>query len=233
MKIFISHSSHDKWVARQISRLLEADGHDTFLDEKDIKSGDPIDASIQLHLKDSDHLLIVLSPASIGSHWVFLEIGGAKALGKRVVPILLHVGANEIPAPISQLLARDINDFDKYLAEVSPAGVRMAAKPAQSVGKLRRKAAPSHRVLSSGGKARKPERQKPRAFRVGDRVRVVQVERLTTADKAAHPVWIDEMNKFSGVETHITEVLPGEGVVKIAADDGEWKWSAFWVSKLG
>ena len=37
MKIFVSHSSHDKWVARQISNLLEAEGHETFLDAKDIR----------------------------------------------------------------------------------------------------------------------------------------------------------------------------------------------------
>ena len=55
MKMFISHSSYDKWIARQISNLLEADGHTTFLDEKDIKTGESIDESIQNHLKDSDH----------------------------------------------------------------------------------------------------------------------------------------------------------------------------------
>ena len=40
MKIFISHSSYDKWVARQISHRLIEKGHTTFLDEKDIKTGD-------------------------------------------------------------------------------------------------------------------------------------------------------------------------------------------------
>jgi 3-methyladenine DNA glycosylase AlkC len=46
MKVFISHSSHDKWVARQMSRMLVQKGHVTFLDEKDIKTGDSIDSDI-------------------------------------------------------------------------------------------------------------------------------------------------------------------------------------------
>src|SRR6267378_5040048 len=123
MKIFISHSSYDKWTARQISRQLEDQQHQTFLDEKDIKTGDSIDASIQEHLKDSDHLLIIISPVSLKSHWVFIEIGSAKALGKRIVPILFHIEPNEVPNAISQLLARDINDIDIYYKELAPTKV--------------------------------------------------------------------------------------------------------------
>ena len=144
MKVFISHSAYDKWVARQMSRLLEGAGHTTFLDEKDIKTGDSIDTAIQRHLKDSEHLLILVSPASITSHWVFIELGGAKALGKRVVPILFHVGANEVPAAIAQLLARDINDFDRYVDELASNGAgkraaasRKAPKPKKAADKPR------------------------------------------------------------------------------------------------
>lgn len=231
MKVFISHSSHDKWVAKQISRLLESDGHTTFLDEKDIKTGDPIDAAIQTHLKDSDHLIIVLSPASIGSHWVFIEVGGAKALGKRVVPILLHLGGNEVPAAISQLLARDINDFDKYLAEISPTGLRPAVEASRGGGKSQWKTAPSPQAAALK-KGQKRAARKTQPFRVGDTVRIVQVERLTPADKAKFPVWVEDMNKFSGVETHVTKLI-GDRFVILAADDGAWKWSPSWLSKVG
>ena len=102
MKIFISHSSRDKWAARRISAEIEQLGADTFLDEKDIETGESIDESISVHLKDSDELLVLLSPASVKSDWVLVEVGGAKALGKRLVPILFYLGANEIPSPISK-----------------------------------------------------------------------------------------------------------------------------------
>ena len=51
MKIFISHSSKDKWAARRISQDLNGLGAETFLDEKDIKTGESIDESIKKHLK--------------------------------------------------------------------------------------------------------------------------------------------------------------------------------------
>lgn len=174
-----------------MSRLLETEGHNTFLDEKDIKTGDSIDASIQEHLKDSDHLVILLSPASVTSHWVFIELGGAKALGKRVVPILFHVGANEIPQAISQLLARDINDFDKYIEELraKPAGKSNRAKPKKTVA-----------ATSPAGRPKEgePELILKGTFdglSVGDKVRVVEVKYLTDEDKSQAPKWTSEMDK--------------------------------------
>src|ERR1044072_8672601 len=117
MKIFISHSSQDKWVARKISEDLNRIGIETFLDEKDIGTGESIDDAIGQHLLESDELLIIISPASLSSQWVFVEIGGAKALGKRLVPILFHVGANELPPLLSRFLARDLNDIQTYYDE--------------------------------------------------------------------------------------------------------------------
>lgn len=206
MKIFISHSSQDKWVARQISSLIENAGHTTFLDEKDIKTGDSIDSKIQEHLKDSDHLVLLLSPASISSQWVFIELGGAKALGKKVVPILFHVGANEIPSVISQLLARDINEFETYLAELS--GVK---------------------TKKSATKTAKKEKAVPTGYDIGDKVRIVQVEHLTAEDKAASPKWISEMDKYSGVLAQVTGVTQN-GNLLLSVDSGKHKWSPGWVS---
>jgi hypothetical protein len=232
MKVFVSHSSKDKWVARQISRLLETDGHTTFLDEKDIKTGDSIDASIQVHLKDSDHLVILLSPASITSHWVFIELGGAKALGKKVVPILFHVGANEIPSAISQLLARDINEFDKYLEELrAMPTVASEVKSTRKPTKAPKKPTASESDLG---------RQEPawltkgrfNGLGVGDKVRIVQVERLTTNDKEQSPTWVPAMDKYSGIDTHITELWPGGDYVHLSADGGEFAWSCNWISKI-
>src|ERR1700761_3166199 len=118
VKVFISHSSQDKWIARTLSRELETLGVTTFLDEKDISTGESIDDSIHENLQDCDEILMLLSPAALASHWVLLEIGGAKALGKLLIPILLHVGPNELPQPLAKGLARDLNDVDRYFAEV-------------------------------------------------------------------------------------------------------------------
>lgn len=99
MKIFISHSSVDQWVARRISQDLIDLGIDTFLDEKDIETGQSIDDTVTDNLRDCDELVLILSPTALRSHWVLIEVGGAKVLGKRVVPILLGVTPNAIPQP--------------------------------------------------------------------------------------------------------------------------------------
>lgn len=52
MKIFISHSSRDKWAARRISEDLISCGATTFLDEKDIRTGQSIDESVKKHIKE-------------------------------------------------------------------------------------------------------------------------------------------------------------------------------------
>lgn len=210
MKIFISHSSHDKWVARQISKILENEKHVTFLDEKNINTGDSIDAEIQKHLGDCDHLLILLSPASISSHWVFIEVGGARALGKKIIPILFHVGINEIPNAIAYLLARDINDLDKYFDEIKPSVLSNKIK----------KPAPIIISKKSIGN-----------FSVGDLIQIAVVEHLTDEDKALDPRWVPRMDKFSGMKTRITEFSPG-GNAKLEIDEGKLLWNFSWITKV-
>jgi hypothetical protein len=224
MKIFISHSGHDKWVARQLSALLQADGHKTFLDEKDIKTGESIDASIQANLKDSDHLLLLLSPASLTSHWVFIELGGAKALGKHIVPVLLHVSGNQIPQAISQLLARDINDIDKYLDELKKLQSVATASPdkvAAVVAQVEAEAKEANVSLATtyGG------------FSIGDKVWVAQVEHLTDEDKAKWPTWVKSMDKYSGVVTRITGFSPAGAAYLEAEPERMYKWNINWLSR--
>ena len=108
MKIFVSHSSKDKWAARRIAAEVESLGAKVFIDEKDIETGQSIDSAIKKHLTEADDFVLLLSPASLKSEWVLLELGGAMALGKNIVPILMYVGANELPKAITLRLARDI-----------------------------------------------------------------------------------------------------------------------------
>jgi hypothetical protein len=224
LKIFISHSSHDKWVARQLSQALIADGHETFLDEKDIRTGESIDTSIQKHLETSDHLLLLLSPASLKSHWVFIELGGAKALKKHIVPVLFHVAGNEIPQSISQLLARDINEIDKYFAELKKlqsltetAPEKVAAAEAKSDAAAKRKYRTTAKEMNG--------------FKVGDKVRIAQVEHLTDEEKAINPKWVKSMDKYSGLMTTIT-AFTRSGAMFLDATGDEYIWNASWVSKV-
>ena len=113
MKVFISHSSHDRWVAGRIAGDLESRGIDIFLDEKSVETGDSIPHSINDNLRSCDELLILLTPTSVNSQWALVELGGAVALDKRVIPIRYHVPSKDIPQIISNTLARDINEIER------------------------------------------------------------------------------------------------------------------------
>ncbi len=216
MKIFICHSSHDKWVAKQVSKQLKELGFNTFLDEKNIATGDSIDDSIQGQLKDCYELLIIVSQSSLKSHWVFVEIGGAKALGKRIVPILLHVEPNEIPQPIAQHLARDINTIDSYYEELTRRATGKKQKP------------------STASKSVKKGTRTAEGFNVGDKVRILDVDRLTQDDRTETPKWVDSMNKYSGRDTKIVlidwEDESPELQIKLDADVGKHWWAARWLT---
>lgn len=220
MKVFISHSSTDKWIARQISAHLGDLGIESFLDEKEIETGDSIDEAIQTHLADCDELLMLLSPASLKSNWVMIEIGGAKALNKRLIPILLHVGPNELPDVLGNGLARDINDIDRYYAEAKARSEQSSAERAEAGEK--------RRVHDSRRTARPP-----RSFAAGDLVRLPrEVPGATYARDGTDIGWSPAMERYLGVETRVKAADDAWGTVLVEADDGGWLWLMDWLDPV-
>jgi len=218
MKVFISHSSTDKWIARQICSQLETRGVETFLDEKDIETGDSINHSIHAHLSDCDEVLLLLSPASLKSDWVLIELGGAKALDKRLVPILLHVGPNELPDVLADELARDINDIERYYEEVrrrSEGSAEDGAPVAEEQGDSRR----ASRISKT--------------FAVGDLVRLPpDVPRSTYARDGSDIGWSPEMARYLGAQTRVVSVEEDRGTVHVEVDSGLWIWLMDWLDPV-
>ena len=211
MNIFISHSSVDKWAARWISRDLELLGGKCFLDEKSIRTGESIDETIRISLSDCEDFMILLTPASIKSEWVLIELGGALALKKRIIPILLYLGTNEIPQVISLKLARDINDIEGYYNEIKDriAG-RIIPKP----------------------KKKKVKQLIPKNLQIGDQVLISKpTDERYYSDKESIIPWNDEiMDKYSGREAVIIEPSKlGNDVYHLDIDDGELHWALPWL----
>ncbi|HEY0545233.1 MAG TPA: toll/interleukin-1 receptor domain-containing protein [Pyrinomonadaceae bacterium] len=121
--IFISHSSKDNFIARQLEKLIKEKcrryGVKTFLDERDIKGGDLIAEVIKVNIKKCDELLVLMSRYSVNRPWVLTEVGAAWGLNKRIVAITDKVTPKEMPAIIVPHKAIDLNEFDKYLEELS------------------------------------------------------------------------------------------------------------------
>ncbi len=220
VRIFISHSSTDKWVAQQIANHLVERGLDCFLDEKDIETGDSIDEAIQENLSDCDEVLLLLSPASLKSQWVLIELGGAKVLKKRLVPILLHVGQNELPDVLSDQLARDINEIELYYDEVQQ---RHKATTGERPPKLPTESQTARR---SG--------RTPRAFAKGDRVRLPrEIPSSTYARDGTDVGWNPEMERYLGAETTIEGVFSDvSGIVQVAIDNEAFYWLMDWLDPV-
>ena len=213
MKIFVSHSSKDKWAARRVAKDIEELGHTVFLDEKDITTGESIDASIRTHLKSSEHFLILLSPASLNSQWVLLELGGALALEKTIVPILLYVGANEIPNAINLKLARDINDIDKYYREIG--GEPEPPKAAARTTKPRSKP------------------KMPAAFRVGSAVTIVKKDpNRIIRSEGTSVAWVPKMDEYAGRTTKVVGI-DNDGDYSLDIDEKRFAWAEQWLRAAG
>lgn len=223
MKVFISHSSSDKWIARQIAEQLAARGIDTFLDEKDIETGDSIDDKIQEELSDSDELLMLLSPASLKSSWVLIEIGGARALRKRLVPILLHVGPNDLPPPLATGLARDLNDIQRYYDEVEA----RSRKPKETQQELTTEELRAAEKTTSRA-------TRARSYDVGERVQLPRVEPDSTYARSGTDVgWNPDMDDFLGLTAMVTEIDEEEpDVVRVDVDNGKWYWLMDWLKPV-
>jgi len=120
--VFISHSSKDRWIAKQMSKLIEQQGRlynvKAFLDEKDIQGGYPIADSIRLSIEQCNEFVVLLSKYSIDRQWVLVEVGAAWALRKHVVAITDKITPEEMPDITRSHKAIDLNEFDTYLKEM-------------------------------------------------------------------------------------------------------------------
>jgi MTH538 TIR-like domain (DUF1863). len=81
--VFLSHKKEDKSECRKIAEYFKNAEIDYYLDELDValqdaaSSGDPtkITESIKKGIRESSHMLVVVSEKTYKSHWVPFEVG--------------------------------------------------------------------------------------------------------------------------------------------------------------
>jgi len=124
-RVFVSHGWHDRWIARQMAKCITDDaGAEPFIDIFDIQKGDRIEQKIQSELPNCDELVVLLTPWSVRRNWVWTEVGGAWALGKRTVGVLYGLSILEIErehggmAALAPTNCLGLDEFDTYIAEL-------------------------------------------------------------------------------------------------------------------
>lgn len=119
-RVFVSHATTDKWLATTLCEKIEAAGAVTFRDDRDIDGGDDIPDAIREAIASSSELLVLLTPASVNRPWVLLEVGAAWFNGPtmRIIAVRQHIEIEPIPDMLKSKKVYDLNEFDRYLADL-------------------------------------------------------------------------------------------------------------------
>lgn len=115
--VFISYTSNDEAVAKRLHADLQAEGVRSWFAPHNMEIGEVIVRGIDDAIQVSDKLLIILSEASVKSHWVEFEVNQAlhREVGQgrsilypiRLDDTVLHVSSGWA----AQLCTRNIGDF--------------------------------------------------------------------------------------------------------------------------
>ena len=95
-RIFISHATEDDDTAGRVHGWLAEDGHETFLDHDlrdGIGLGEEWERRLLERLRWADAVVCLVTPDYLTSTWCSAEIGVARSLGSRLLPISTEPGA--------------------------------------------------------------------------------------------------------------------------------------------
>src|SRR5215813_11082111 len=92
MKVFISHSQKDEFVTRRLVDIRKAEGFKVWYDKQEILPGDNWGEKIAEGLKESNAMIVLLTPDALQSdpvRWSIDYALGEKAYKQRLIPVLL------------------------------------------------------------------------------------------------------------------------------------------------
>jgi hypothetical protein len=108
--VFLSHSSKDKDIVRDVAERLKADGLRVWFDEWILKPGDSLPKKLDDGLEESRVLVLFMSANAFGSDWAQLEAGAFRfrdPLNKELRFIPVRLDAAPIKGALAQFLYVD------------------------------------------------------------------------------------------------------------------------------
>ncbi|WMJ09633.1 toll/interleukin-1 receptor domain-containing protein [Nitrosomonas sp. sh817] len=108
--IFISYSSKDESIARQLYSAISGLGIEPFLASISLQPGSQWSKEILSSLKKAQWVLFLASESACQSQAVQQELGAAVISGKEIIPIILDIEPEQLPAWIKELQAIDIRN---------------------------------------------------------------------------------------------------------------------------
>jgi hypoxanthine phosphoribosyltransferase len=99
--IFLSYSHPDEHIAHELEEKFTKCGLNCFSMESSLHGGDDWVDKVRDSIRVSEIILILITPRSISSKWVFMEVGAAWMENKKVIPLLQFVDdTKELPEVI-------------------------------------------------------------------------------------------------------------------------------------
>ena len=86
-KIFISHSTQDLQIVRELEKRLDNYGYQAIIAEDIPEPGAILEEKFKAKIREANIFLAILTEDSIRSKWVLLETEYAKQIGKKLVPL--------------------------------------------------------------------------------------------------------------------------------------------------
>jgi len=111
-KVFISHSSLDNGWAREFANSLEQRGLEVWFDSSTARLGQSWRKELEKGLRESSVIVLLVTPDTIRSPNLFLEIGAAIGMGK---PLILVASKDIDPSALPPSLRGQ-----RYLVKGSP-----------------------------------------------------------------------------------------------------------------
>src|SRR5919202_2171865 len=94
--VFISHVEEDAATAQELAAGLEEAGYTTWFYERDSLPGPPYVTQILEAIAQSTVMIVLVSPATLGSWQVDREIFQAFETGKHMIPLLIGITYEEL-----------------------------------------------------------------------------------------------------------------------------------------
>ncbi|MDQ3815187.1 MAG: toll/interleukin-1 receptor domain-containing protein [Armatimonadota bacterium] len=117
-KVFISHSSRDSDLARDLARRLQEAGVETFLPAENLQVGQDVMTKINRALRNSDEVVVLLTDHSVNNPNITLEMGAALGMHKLVTPISVGINRDERLAFFNQFSHVSYADVSDYIAQL-------------------------------------------------------------------------------------------------------------------
>ncbi|RPJ24572.1 MAG: TIR domain-containing protein [Chloroflexi bacterium] len=116
--IFLSYSHLDSNIALELREKFLASGLTCFMAEKSLEVGDQWINQVREAIRESETILILITPRSVSSKWVYMEVGAAWMENKKIIPLTQFVDISGLPELIKNLQAKSIETEKEKLGLV-------------------------------------------------------------------------------------------------------------------